>query len=313
MTRLCRLVLPLALLAGCYDEHGLGPDAGAGTPPDATSAPLDAPPTPPDGLFPRDVAVAPDAPSGCPLARADASCLESFAIQAGRAFELPFQYDGCGCCVATSCDVSVDAASRTLRLATGLCADPCDCDACITPRGTCAVPPLPVSALGQWTVEVNGTVAFGIGVVDASDPTATPAPPGCATYAERDECGGAVPDLTTGPVRGAICVEVADRAERRVLRLHATCWSCGMLDSACDALLLPRFTDELPPGADIQLHARDYATACDVDCPGVCLEHVRECDFPRLEAGSYYRVFVDGEEQLAFVEGEPSRPCASGG
>lgn len=290
------------VVPGCYEDHGrtrtgmptpARPDAGVGPVVDAAPR-RDAPYM---GI---------DAPPTCPLVRADASCLSSFAMPAGVPFELPFQFDGCACCSATSCDVSVDAAARTLRLGTHLCPDPCDCDACNTPRGTCAVPPLPLDSLGQWTVEVNGVPAFVIGVIDTFDPDLGP-PPGCATYAERDTCG-ATPDFTTGPVRGD-CVDHATLADREVVRIHDYCLGCGELDSECGVIVQPRLTDDLPPGGDIILHARTYTMACDVDCPDVCVEHVRECALPELLPGGFYRVRVDGEIVASFTQGAPDEPC----
>ena len=262
------LVVAFALslvTAGCYDSHG-GLLFGVGSPVPRDAGPL-APPTRDASDSPRldasrrDAAVGlgPDAPFGrhapatCPLARPDASCVSSFAMPAGTPFGLPFQFDGCGCCTETTCDVTVDAAARTLRLSTRLCPDPCDCDGCYTPRGTCSVPPLPHDALGQWTVEVNDVDAFVIGVVDAFDPTLGP-PPGCATYAEPDTCGAPV-DFTMGPVRGDICVEHVVLSDREALRLHAGCWTCGDIDSVCESIVTPRFTDDLPPGGDITLDA----------------------------------------------------------
>lgn len=297
MARLCHLVLlaPLAV-AGCYDMHGVTRERDAGV--DTLRLPVE------DVGLPRDVmAIGDDVPSFCPLVRADASCLASFAIPAGVPVELPFQFDGCACCAETECRVDVDLGSRTLELETHLCPDPCDCDACNTPRGTCSVPPLPLDAVGEWTVSVNGTNAFRIGVIDAFDPVVAP-PPGCATYAEIDECAGAPPDFTTGPVRG--CVEHHRLADREVLVLHDPCSTCGVIPSACDAIVSPRLTDDLPPGGDIQLHARTYFTGCDVDCPAVCIEQRYECALPPLVPGDFYRVFVDGEVVRSFVAGEPT-------
>jgi hypothetical protein len=114
-----------------------------------------------------------------------------------------------------------------------------------------------------------------------------------------------------GPVRGDVCVEHAVLSDREVLRLRSSCWGCGDLDSACDAIVAPRLTDDLPPGGDITLHARRYGTNCDVDCPGACIEHVRECALPPLEAGGVYRVRVDGEILRTFIQGEPSPPCVT--
>jgi len=312
MKRLCQGVLTslLVVTTGCYDMHGMGSDAGAPLDAGRMTVPTDgelgwdsAWPGPGDAG--RDVLTI---PPRCPEVRADATCLESFAIQANAPFVLPFQFDGCGCCIETECEVRADEATRTIALTTHLCPDPCDCDACITPTGGCSVPAL--TELGQWTVEVNGTVAFAIGVVDLSDPIHTPPPPGCATYAEVDECGGATPDLTTGPVRGSVCRAGSSSGDlRQVLRLTDPCWGCGDLDSSCAAIVAPRLTDDLPPGGDITLTARRYGTNCDVDCPGVCIEHTRECDLPPLVAGEYYRVIVDGEVALSFVEGEPMAAC----
>lgn len=297
MKQLCQGVLAgVLLLSGCYRMHGL-PDAGAVFEPDAAIRP-DVPA--------RDAFVPLDTPSECPLLRPDATCLSSFAMIAGRPFELPFQFDALQCCTNTSCDVSVDEASRTLRLTTGLCPDRCDCEPTRVARGACAVPPIDPSAAGQWTVEVNGTAAFSIGVIP-DEPGLFPPPPGCATYAEVDDCGE-VPDLTTGPVRDA-CVELEQRDDREVLTLSRPCWNCGLIDSACEVIVNPRLTDDLLPGGDITLHARDYWTACDVDCPAVCIEHERTCELPPLVPGDFYRVFVDGEVVLTFVEGEPSLPC----
>jgi hypothetical protein len=107
-----------------------------------------------------------------------------------------------------------------------------------------------------------------------------------------------------------VCRTTARADLREVLRLTDPCWSCGELDSSCTAIVTPRLTDDLPPGGDITLTARRYTTNCDVDCPGVCLEHTRECDLPPLVPGDYYRVLVDGEVALSFVEGEPSATCA---
>lgn len=304
MPRVCHLVLALSLFVpACYDMHGRDGRVDAGAPIGS-----DAGSTRPDTSLPSpDAGARPDVPSVCPLLRADASCLET-AIFAGQPFELPFQYDTCGCCIETSCSVLVDERTRTLRLTTGLCPDPCDCDACITPRGTCSVPAISEDAAGQWTVEVNGTAAFTTYVAPREIPS-EPVPPTCATYAEIDECGGARPDFTTGPVRGDICVEAVHHADRTTLRVVDPCWDCGRLDSSCTVTVHERLTDDLPPGYDIDLHARDYWTACDVDCPAVCIPHTRECDVPALDPSAYNRVFVDGEYVTAYVAGGPSAPC----
>lgn len=308
-SRLCHLVLAFSLLLpACYDMHGLEGRLDAGGPIDVDAAPR------PDVWMPptSDAGPVADVPSLCPLVRADASCLESNAIVAGRPFELPFQYDACACCPETSCSVSVDEASRTLRLSTGLCLDRCDCDACNTPRGTCTVPPISEAALGQWTVEVNGTAAFRIGVVPGDSPIEPPLR-ACSTYAEIDDCGGASPDFTMGPIRGDVCVEAVAHADRTTLRLTDHCWGCGRIDSACEVSVFERLTADLPPGYDIQLHAGAYDTACDVDCPAVCTPHTRECDIPALDPAAFNRVMIDGEFVAAFGGGAPMTVCATDG
>jgi hypothetical protein len=246
----------------------------------------------------RDAAVV----SSCALARPDATCLESFAISAGAPFLLPFQFDGCACCAATSCEVEVDERTRTLRIATRRCADTCDCDTCNTPSGLCEVPAL--ATAGEWRVVANDTPAFSIGVVDTFGP---PAPPGCATYAEVDDCG-ATPDFTASPVRGAICLS-AGPDPRLTLNITQTCSSCGLVDSSCEVLVEPRLTDDLPAGGDIRLFAREYGTSCDVDCPDVCILRTRACDLPPLVNGDFYRVIMDGEVAYSFVAGAPVAPC----
>ena len=308
MTRVCHVV-PLIgslLAAGCYETHRAPENDAA-----ARDAGLLA--APPDPRAPRDAGLdALTLAPRCPAVRADATCLASFAIPAARPFELPLQFDGCACCPDIECFARADEATRTLSLSTHLCPDACDCATCSTPRGSCAVPAL--SAVGPWTVEVNGTRAFAIDVLDLSAPNQTPPPPGCATYAELDECGGAQPDLSGSSVRGSVC-RVRGPGERTRLRIdtsegRGTCWSCGDVDASCDVSVVPRSTDDLPAGGDIMLTARRYESGCDWDCPSVCEEHSRECELPPLVPGNVYRVFIDGELALSFVEGETSGACA---
>ncbi len=299
------LLASASFVSGCYEMHGVDPRLDAGPSIGSDAAPR--PDTPP---APRDAGPRPDVPSACPLLRADASCLESFQIIAGRPFELPFQYDTCGCCIETSCDVVVDEADRTLRLSTGLCPDECDCDACITPRGSCAVPPIREAAAGQWTVEVNGTDAFRIGVVP-SDVSVEPPPHACATYAEPDPCGGR-PDFTTGPVRGDVCVEVAEHADRTALAVIDFCATCSDVDAACNVTVFERLTDDLPFGYDIELHAGTYTSSCALACPDVCEVHARECDVPALDPSAYNRVMIDGEVVTTYGPGVARTACAAG-
>lgn len=307
MPRLCQRVLFLvasAAIAGCYDMHGfVDHDAAVRDDAGRWLTPADVGPPRDDAWY----APEPDASLACPPARPVASCLESYVIPAGLPVTLPFELAGCGCCVATGCDVRVDEASRRVQLTTTACSDTCICDACNPIEGSCALPPL--HTLGPWIVEANGTIAFSIGVAEISDPTFVPPPPGCATYAAVDPCGG-TPDLTTGPAHGAVCRgQSRDGVGREVLRLVDPCGGCGTLDSVCEVIVSPRRTDDLPPGGNIELLARTYGTSCDVDCPGVCVRRERDCELPPLRVGDYYRVLVDGVAVLDFVEGEPFGPC----
>lgn len=285
--------------------HGLDPRLDARPPIGRDAAPR--PDTPP---VPRDAGPLPDVPSACPLLRADASCVESLQIIAGQPFELPFQYDTCACCFETSCNVVVDEAARTLRLSTGLCPDECDCVACNTPRGSCAIPPISEAAVGQWTVEMNGTDAFRIGVVP-SDVSVEPPARACATYAEPDPCGGR-PNLLAGPVPGEVCVEVVPHADRTTLRVIDFCAPCGHYDSVCNVAVHPRLTDDLPFGYDIELHPGAGVSSCELVCPGVCEVRARECDVPALDPTAFNRVRIDGELVATYGPGVPTMACAAG-
>ncbi len=297
-------LLLFALVPGCWLAHGRGepvapaPDAGR-LPPGVRDA---------SAIFPD--AMTPDAGPvdppilRCELTRPDVSCFESFLIAPRRAFELPFAFDTCGCCIETECAVTVDAATRTLSLSTTLCPDPCDCDACVTPTGTCAVPPLEE---GLWRVVVNDFTAFELPV--AEDGGLVPPPPACASYAEVDSCTPAFP-LSSLPPPTDVCVTTAPlRSTLDVLRVHEPCGSCGRLAGPCYASLTPRLTDDLPPGGDIRIASTEYGTACDIDCPGVCVPQDRDCVVPSLVPGDFYRVFLDGVQHETFVAGGPRTAC----
>lgn len=302
------LVALTSLSAGCWLVHGRGDPGGrdAGTdagrlPPGARDA----------GPFFTDALALPDATTvhppilRCEPLRPDVSCFESFLVQPGRAFELPFSFDTCGCCIETECAVSVDTATHTLSLTTTLCPDPCDCDACITPTGTCSIPPLEEAL---WRVDVNGFTAFELPV--AGDGGLVPPPPACASYADVDRCEPAFPLSGVPFMLGEVCVELgASRSTLDVVRIHDPCGTCTFLDGPCYAALTPRLTDDLPPGGDLHIAGTEYGTACDVDCPAVCVPRDHECIVPPLVRGDFYRVFVGDEPHGTFVAGEPSAAC----
>ncbi|MBX3251374.1 MAG: hypothetical protein KF901_29625 [Myxococcales bacterium] len=259
--------------------------------------------------FPRDGGV-PRTDGGldaglCPAVRASFTCLESFVAPANERFELPVSFDECGCCAEATCGVDVDVRSRTLHLTTGLCPDPCDCDACHTPVARCAVPGLP---RGDWRVEVNGAPAFVLPVSDAD--FFVPPPPACMRYAEDDGCDASDP-ISSGrpdPIT-EVCVDL-DRASARghvAWAVNDGCGGCAR-EGICGAVVMERLTDDLPPGGDIFLEPRRYFGACDGACPPACFETEQLCPLPTLDPGGFYRVYVHGALVFSFTEGQ-GRAC----
>lgn len=253
-----------------------------------------------DGSFPVDAGPLPV----CAETRGDFTCLESFTALAERPFVLPVSFDTCGCCAETSCSVAVDRGAQTLRLTTGLCPDPCDCDACITPVAECAVPALPA---GEWRVEVNGDDAFFL-PVDFEDSLIPPSP-ACVTYAEPDSCEPSDPLSGRPEPISEVCVRPDFLTGGHVAHLVNDCGTCDR-EGPCLATVMERLTDDLPPGGDIFLMPMRYFGACDGACPPVCIETTRECPLPELMPGGVYRVFVHGELQYSFTEGS-SMECGT--
>ena len=265
--------------------------------------PVDAGPLPVDGgPLPVD-AGSPDAGFLCEPVRADFSCLPGDTFPAGEAFDLPYAFDGCGCCTESECAVDVDPAARTLRLTTTLCPDPCDCAVCATPTGSCRVPALEP---GTWTLEANGEPAMRL-EARAPEPGFVPPPPTCVDYAQVDECRGDPLDSTPMNV-DQVCV--GPRFDRTVLELLNRCGSCER-ESSCAVALEPRLTDDLPPGGDLRVDPRVFFPGCELACPPVCMERTRECTTPELTPGDVYRVFVGDELALTFTAGEGGRVCST--
>src|SRR5688500_18564255 len=102
----CHLVPLLSAvlgISGCYLAHGLegepGPvDAGPPSSPDSGGRP---------GPSRRDAGPVPMPDGGpallCPLVRGNASCLSSYPVAAGFAFDLPVTFDRCVCCAPSEC------------------------------------------------------------------------------------------------------------------------------------------------------------------------------------------------------------------
>jgi hypothetical protein len=270
---------------------------------------VDASVTPPPPV-PVDAGPAPiDAgPLVCPELRADATCLESFLVQPGVPFELPVTFDTCGCCPRAECRAEVTEVSGTptLRLTTTLCPDPCDCEACVTPRGSCAVPALEP---GLYDVVVNEAPAFQLPVFP--DSGFVPPPPACVSYAQPDECrlSESVPDVSGYRPAGVCIRERGGAALPTTITVTHDCWPCGDLQGPCSVVVEPRLTDDLPPGGEIRLGPTHFPTVCDVDCPGLCIRTERSCQVPDLEPGHYYRVWADGEVVLSFTADGSTVAC----
>lgn len=279
--------------AGPARDAGRARDAGArdaGPRRDGGSPPPPPPPPPPE----------------CAPARGTTTCLGSTEVAPGVPFALPVRLGGCGCCPGTHCAVAVDAASRTIDLATSMCPDPCDCDSCRPVTATCDVPGL---SEGDWTVRANGAPAFTLPVRPIA-PGLLPPPPTCVTYAQVDECSEPLPGARS-PI-DEVCVE--HLFGRVQLRLEERCPACPTYLGTCAVTVEPRFTDDLPPGGEIHVDARRFEGACDGTCDRdpACFPSTRSCEVPALDAGSFYRVWVDGVEVVSFTEGAiDETPCGA--
>jgi len=241
----------------------------------------------------------------CPLERADFTCLSSFLVAPGRAFDLPIAFDGCFCCGEAQCAVSVDAASQRLELTTARCPDPCDCDSCEPgPSTACRVPALD---RGLWTVSVNEGEAFELLV--EFDSGLVPPPPACVSYAAVDACGED-PSTALPTMPDRLCVRDGFApGDDLTVELHQSCGSCGDLDGVCAVVLEPRLTDDLPPGGEIRLTDTQFFTRCDVDCPDMCIERTRRCAVPDVSPGEFYRVWLGDREVYSFTAGESPAGC----
>jgi len=250
----------------------------------------------------------PPPPLECGEVRGVATCLEGFLIPPDEPFTLPVLFPGCGCCPETECVTSVDVAAREVHLTTGVCPDPCDCDGCWPIVGGCDVPPL---SLGVWTVLANGVEAFELPV--EHDSGVVPPPNMCSTYAADDWCSdrGALPGtpIPRGELSEVCLTPVFTTGLPSSLTLTRTCWPCGSVLSVCNAVLEERVTRDLPPGGEIRLDPRDYATGCLISCTDECIPGEIECEVPALTPGEYYRVWLGDEVVLDFTAGSDAPTC----
>jgi hypothetical protein len=240
----------------------------------------------------------------CPALRADFVCLGDARVPSGTPSTLTLAFDACACCPSATCAVTVDDRARVVRVETGLCPDPCACDACVTPVVDCALPAL---ARGTWTVEAQGHPAFLLTVEAA----ATGAPPSsaCVMFASADSCAESAP-LRGRPMRVAeACVEGRSTGlgEHEVV-LVDDCGGCAR-DGTCVVTATERLTDDLPPGRDVRVEASLYDGACDGACPPACFERRRRCRIPAGVPGTTDRVFVPGLPPLLYDVGGGARAC----
>jgi len=244
-------------------------------------------------------------PTMCPPARAHWACLdEAFIAPVRTAFELPVQIDACTCCADTECVVEADDASRTLRITTTMCPDPCDCDTCVLPTLRCEVPPL---RRGDWTVVANGAEAFTLPV---SNEEPARSPPACATFAQEDSCALDERISLVPAPPNQVCVNGHRWLDQAEIVLLRSCPDCALLDGPCQVSLRPRLTDDLPPGGDLYVEsATSHYTACDVDCPAICTERAQRCITPPLNDGDFYRIFYEGTPTGSFTAGSDAASC----
>ena len=257
------------------------------------------------GPAPVDGGPAPvDAGLHCALERADYSCLDA-RVAAGQPFELPVSFDGLTCCGMAECAAVVDIDAGRIDLTTTRCPDICECVPDTPgPRTTCSIPALPP---GNWQIHVNEQPAFTLPVYVDLD--FAPASAACFRFGEEDRCE---PRATSSAVSiDQVCL-VPEERSGRWLELHLDCAPCTTVYDACEVALERWTSSDRPPGGDLRFSLAQHDSACDVDCPAVCIPSMIRCPIPRLEDDGHY-VLRDGEEILrSFQPGELSeRECFS--
>ena len=258
----------------------------------------------PDAGAPRDSGVT----LMCEPHRANAACLSNgVTIPPLTPTELPVYFEGCGCCTEGECVVDVEERTRTLRLTTTLCPDPCDCDTCAPPVITCSLPPL---ATGEWTVINNGAEAFDL--VAAVPPPGLPRD-ACTTFAAPDDECSLRETIVQTPTRpDRLCVVPTFGVGSPSVELTFGCSDCGDLAGTCVLTTHERLTDDLPAGGELYLDEVSlHRTECDVDCPDVCIERTQRCVVPALLPGGVYRVWSDGVVIATFTQGSSETVCGS--
>jgi hypothetical protein len=315
MTRFLTLV-PALLLVACFGSHGS--DDGPSDDRPLTDGGVHRNDWGPGHDFgPRPVDGGPIGRDGghagpCSPRRADVTC-GTAPHPSGIPFDLPVAIGGdgeCYCGETVDCAVSVRPGPTgepvELDLNTNICVGGALCDACFPYiEGSCRVPALPE---GSYPVWMNGERAFDLEVEGAD-------------FIGQEQCTRvAAPDpLGCGPVSwppqgfepGEIChPESVFTGSRATITVVDTCASCGQQPGPCTVTV-----DESGFAPVLQVQTSRTYTACDVDCPAICMRMEHECVVPdTLAPETYHQVLVNGVNFGTGITtgmlGDPSEVCA---
>ncbi|MEM9075211.1 MAG: hypothetical protein AAGE52_42325, partial [Myxococcota bacterium] len=212
---------------------------------------------------------------GCEERPIDLICGYSH-IPAGTPTTLPVQIGGrdqCFCGETVQCSVGRPG-SFTLELSTELCSAGALCDACFPfVEGTCNLPALEE---GTWTVNVNGQPSFELGVIPSD--VLPERGSVCQRRADHDSfCGVTWPARAYDP--GLVCHPgTAPAGTRIAIEVTDSCGGCGSIAGECRVDVFDNI---------IRVQPRSLASACDIDCPAVCIEREDVCYTPPLDAGTW--------------------------
>ncbi len=232
-------------------------------------------------------------PAGpCSPRRADLTC-GAAPHPSGIPFDLPVAIGGegeCYCGETIDCAVSVRPSPTgepvEIDVNTQLCVGGALCDACFPYiEGSCRVPALPG---GDYPVWMNGERAFDLHIEEADFIGQQQ----CTRVAEPDSIGcGPVgwPPQRIEP--GEICHPSSIfTGTRATITVVETCGTCGQQPGPCTVTL-----DESGFAPVLKVETTTTWTACDVDCPSICMRHEHECVVPdTLAPETSYQVLVNG-------------------
>ncbi len=196
----------------------------------------------------------------------------------------------CYCGETIDCAVSVRPSPTgepvEIDVNTQLCVGGALCDACFPYiEGSCRVPALPG---GDYPVWMNGERAFDLHIEEADFIGQQQ----CTRVAEPDSIGcGPVgwPPQRIEP--GEICHPSSIfTGTRATITVVETCGTCGQQPGPCTVTL-----DESGFAPVLKVETTTTWTACDVDCPSICMRHEHECVVPdTLAPETSYQVLVNG-------------------